>query len=80
MKNNLKARQNLLKIKQDGAFQHPTDFGKAKDPVNIRFHAAAAKNDQESAKFFATEITAIHNKIGKKIICILIFNFTANLL
>ena len=65
LKEDIKIKEELLKVKQQSALQHMTDMYHVKDPTLMRSLSTAARLDQEAATNLTTEVLELKNKLTK---------------
>ena len=63
LKEEIKIKEELLKVKQQSALQHMTDMYYVKDPTAMRSLSSAARLDQEAVTNLTTEVLELKNKL-----------------
>ena len=65
LKEEIKIKEGLLKVKQQAAVQHMADIANVKDPKMMRSIASASKLDQEVVGALSTELLELQKKLIK---------------
>ena len=65
MKEEIKIKQGLAKVKHESAMQHINNMMNMKDPKIVKTLAAATKLDQETAGILNSEVQELQKKLNK---------------
>ena len=65
LKEEIRIKEDLLKVKQQSAMQHITDMYDVKDPTAMRSLSTAARLDRKSATNLTTQVLELKNKLTK---------------
>ena len=65
LKEDIKIKEELLKVKQQSALQHMNDISHVKDPTAMRSLSTVARLDQEATTNLNTEVLQLRNKLTK---------------